>query len=264
MLDILILIAVGVVAGTLAGLLGIGGGIIIVPVLALVFDNQGIHASVLMHVSIGTSLATIAVTSVSSIRAHQQHQAIQWTVFKRITPGILLGGLSGAVLAKFIPGYELRLIFGIFMLIVAAQMILGNASKPHRQLPRTPGMIFTGTLIGTMSSLLGVGGGSMSVPFLTWCNMSIRHAVATSAAIGLPIAVAGVTGFIITGWGVEHRPVMSLGFVNIPAFLSIVVASFLFAPLGAKITHQISPQRLKKFFGYFLLILSVKILNGAV
>lgn len=259
-MEVLILIGVGAVAGTLAGLLGIGGGIIIVPVLALVFDHQGISADVLMHVSIGTSLATIVITSLSSIRTHQQHQAIHWPVFRRITPGILLGGLLGAALAKVIPGNELRLIFGFFMLFVAAQMIFGNTTQPHRQLPGTVGMLTTGTLIGTLSSLMGVGGGSMSVPILTWCNLTIRHAVATSSAIGLPIAIAGVSGFIITGWGVDHRPVWSLGFVNIPAFFSIVVASTLFAPVGARLTHRISPQRLRLFFGYFLLILSAKIL----
>ena len=259
-MEILILIAVGAVAGTLAGLLGIGGGIIIVPVLALVFDHQGVHTDVLMHVSIGTSLATIAITSISSIRTHHHHQAIDWSVFRRITPGILVGGLLGSVVAKFISGADLRLIFGLFMLLVAAQMIFGNASKPQRKLPGTAGMLISGTLIGSIASLMGVGGGSMSVPFLTWCNMAIRQAVATSAAIGLPIAIAGVSGFIMTGWGVEHRPVWSLGFVNIPAFLSIIAASMFFAPYGARITHRIAPAKLKLFFGYFLLILSIKIL----
>jgi len=252
----------GAVAGTLAGLLGIGGGIIIVPVLALVFKSQGIHSDVLMHVSIGTSLATIVVTSISSIRAHQKHRAILWPVFKKITPGIICGGLLGAMLAKMIAGDYLRIMFGLFMLMVAAQMIFGNTTSPHRQLPRVPGMIFFGALIGTISSLMGVGGGSMSVPFLTWCNITIRNAIATSAAIGLPIAIAGVAGFIITGWGVANRPQWSLGFVNFPAFFSIVVASTLFAPLGAKISHRISPHRLKLFFGYFLLLLSAKILYG--
>lgn len=259
-MEVLILIGVGILAGMLAGLLGIGGGIIIVPVLALVFDKQGIDTDVLMHIAIGTSLATIVITSISSIRTHHQHQAIHWPVFRRITPGILLGGFLGAAIAKFIPGNELRIIFGIFMLFVAAQMIFGSTTKPHRQLPKTTGMFITGTAIGTMASMTGVGGGSMSVPFLTWCNMATRNAVATSSAIGLPIALAGVTGFIITGWGVEHRPVWSVGFVNIPAFFSIVVASTLFAPVGARITHRISPQRLRLFFGYFLLILSIKIL----
>lgn len=259
-MDVLILFGMGAIAGTLAGLLGIGGGIIIVPVLALVFNAQGVSADVLMHVSIGTSLATIVITSLSSIRAHQQHQAIQWAVFRRITPGVLFGGLLGAFLAKFIAGDDLRVIFGVFMLFVAAQMIFGNTTKPHRQLPKTMGMFIAGTAIGTMSSLMGVGGGSMSVPFLTWCNMAIRNAVATSSAIGLPIAIAGVSGFILTGWGAEHRPIWSLGFVNIPAFFSIVVASTLFAQVGARLTHRISPRRLRLFFGFFLLALSVKIL----
>jgi len=252
----------GAIAGTLAGLLGIGGGIIIVPVLALVFSAQKLDPNVLMHVAIGTSLATIVITSLSSIRAHQQHKAIDWSVFRTITPGIIVGGLLGAGMAKLIAGEHLRILFGVFMLFVAAQMILGNATKPHRHLPKTSGMLVAGTAIGTMSSLMGVGGGSMSVPFLTWCNMNIRKAVATSAAIGLPISVAGVTGYIITGLGVAHRPVWSLGYVNLPAFFSIIVASTLFAPYGARITHRISPERLKKFFGYFLLILSVKILYG--
>lgn len=261
-MEVLILLGMGAIAGTLAGLLGIGGGIIIVPVLALVFKAQGVNPAVLMHVSIGTSLATIVITSLSSIRAHQKHQAILWPVFKRITPGILIGGLLGAALANIITGNHLRILFGIFMLVVAAQMIFGNTTKAHRQLPGTVGTLIAGTTIGTLSSLMGVGGGSMSVPFLTWCNISIRNAVATSAAIGLPIALAGVTGFIVTGWGISDRPVWSLGFVNLPAFFSIVVASTVFAPVGAKITHRISPQRLKLFFGYFLLILSVKILYG--
>ncbi|WP_232020208.1 sulfite exporter TauE/SafE family protein [Sulfuriflexus mobilis] len=259
-MDILILFSMGAIAGTLAGLLGIGGGIIIVPVLALVFSAQGVNVDVLMHVSIGTSLATIVITSISSIRAHQQHQAIQWAVFRRITPGVLFGALLGALLAKFISGDNLQVIFGVFMLFVAAQMIFGNTTEPHRQLPKTLGMFMAGTSIGTISSLMGVGGGSMSVPFLTWCNIAIRNAVATSSAIGLPIAIAGVSGFILTGWGVEHRPLWSLGFVNIPAFFSIVVASTLFAPVGARLTHRIPPRRLRLFFGFFLLILSVKFL----
>jgi uncharacterized membrane protein YfcA len=196
-LDVLILIGMGAIAGTLAGLLGIGGGIIIVPVLALVFTAQGVSPDVFMHVSIGTSLATIVITSLSSIRAHQRHNAIHWPVFRRITPGIIVGGLLGAGLAKLIPGEELRLIFGIFMLVVAAQMIFGNTAKPHRQLPKTAGMLVAGTAIGTMASLMGVGGGSMSVPFLTWCNMAIREAVATSAAIGLPVGESLIDLYIV-------------------------------------------------------------------
>ena len=259
-MELLILLSMGAVAGTLAGLLGIGGGIIIVPVLALVFQQQGVSIQVLMHVSIGTSLATIVVTSLSSIRAHQQHGAINWLVFKRITPGIIVGGFLGSVIADAIPGAELRVVFAIFMFMVATQMMIAGTPAPHRTLPHTPGMVGTGVVIGTIAALMGVGGGSMSVPFLTWCNMHIRQAVATSAAIGLPIALAGTAGFMITGWGSEARPPWSVGYINLPAFAGIVVASILFAPLGAKLAHTIPPKLLKRIFAVLLYVLGVRML----
>ena len=261
-MELLILLLMGAVAGTLAGLLGIGGGIIIVPVLALVFQQQGVSIDVLMHVSIGTSLATIVVTSLSSIRAHQKHGAIDWSVFKRITPGIIIGGFLGSVVADAIPGDELRLVFSIFMFMVATQMMIARTPAAHRTLPQTPGLVGAGVIIGTISALMGIGGGSMSVPFLTWCNIHIRQAVATSAAIGLPIALAGAAGFMITGWSSEGRPPWSVGYVNLPAFTGIVVASILFAPLGAKLAHTIPPTLLKRFFAVLLYVLGVRMLLG--
>ncbi len=259
-MDILILLASGAVAGMFAGLLGIGGGIIIVPVLAMVFTSQGVSIDVLMHVAIGTSLATIVITSLSSIRAHHKHKAIDWPVVRVIATGVFVGGLVGAVIAKLIPGEDLKFIFSIFMLLIAAQMYFGNEAKAHRTLPHKFGMLVAGTSIGSIASLMGVGGGSMSVPFLTWCNMNIRKAVATSSAIGFPIAVAGTIGFIVTGWSVADRPVMSFGYVNLPAFLSIVVASVLFAPIGAWIAHRISPVILKRIFAAFLVVLGTRML----
>lgn len=259
-MDIVFLLAMGALAGMFAGLFGIGGGIIIVPVLAMVFKTQGVSIDVLMHAAIGTSLATIVVTSLSSIRAHHLHQAIDWPVVRVIAVGVFTGGLLGSMIAKLIPGEDLKLIFSVFMFLIAAQMFFGNTAKPHRILPDKPGMFIAGTAIGIISSIMGVGGGSMSVPFLTWCNMSIRKAIATSSAIGFPIAVSGTLGFIITGWSVTDRPVMSLGYVNVPAFFSIVVASVLFAPLGAWIAHKISPVILKRIFAGFLLVLGVRML----
>lgn len=261
-MELLILLSMGAVAGTLAGLLGIGGGIIIVPVLALVFQQQGVSIDVLMHVSIGTSLATIVVTSLSSIRAHQKHGAIDWSVFKRITPGIIVGGFLGSVVADAIPGDGLRVVFSIFMFLVATQMMIARQPAAHRTLPQTPGIVGTGVVIGTISALMGIGGGSMSVPFLTWCNVHIRKAVATSAAIGLPIALAGAIGFMVTGWGGEGRPPWSVGYVNLPAFTGIVIASILFAPLGAKLAHTIPPMLLKRFFAVLLYVLGVRMLLG--
>jgi len=260
-MDILFLLASGAVAGMFAGLLGIGGGIIIVPVLAMVFTSQGVSIDVLMHVAIGTSLATIVITSLSSIRAHHKHQAIDWQVVRVITIGVFVGGLIGAAVAKIISGEDLKLIFSIFMFLIAAQMYFGNTTKAHRTLPAKPGMILAGVSIGTVASLMGVGGGSMTVPFFTWCNVSIRKAVATSSAIGFPIAVAGTIGFIISGWSVADRPVMSIGYVNLPAFISIVVASVLSAPLGAWIAHRISPVILKRIFAAFLVILGIRMLT---
>jgi len=257
-MDVLFLLAMGAVAGMFAGLLGIGGGIIIVPVLAMVFTSQGVSIDVLMHVAIGTSLATIVITSISSIRAHHKHQAINWPVVRVIAIGVFIGGLIGAIIAKIIPGKDLKLIFSIFMFLIAAQMYLGNRAKAHRTLPEKTGMIFAGISIGMIASLMGVGGGSMSVPFFTWCSMNIRKAVATSSAIGFPIAVSGTIGFIVTGWSVPGRPVMSFGYVNLPAFFSIVVASVLFAPLGAWVAHRISPVILKRIFAGFLLILGIR------
>lgn len=259
-MDVLILLASGAVAGMFAGLLGIGGGVIIVPVLAMVFTSQGVSIDVLMHVAIGTSLATIVITSLSSIRAHHKHKAIDWGVVRVITIGLFIGGLIGAVIAKLIPGEDLKLIFSIFMFLISAQMYFGNTTEAHRTLPNKPGMILAGTGIGTVASLMGVGGGSMSVPFFTWCNMSIRNAVATSSAVGFPIAVAGTIGFIFTGWSAVDRPVMSVGYVNLPALISIVVASVLSAPLGAWIAHRISPVILKRIFAGFLLILGVRMI----
>ena len=227
---------------------------------ALVFQHQGVAIDVLMHVSIGTSLATIVVTSLSSIRAHHKRGAIDWLIFKRITPGIILGGFLGSVLADAIPGEELRVLFALFMFLVATQMMIAGTPAPHRTLPRTPGMLTVGVVIGAIAALMGVGGGAMSVPFMTWCNVHIRQAVATSAAIGFPIALAGAFGFMITGWGSEALPPGSIGYVNLPAFAGIVVASILFAPLGAKLAHTIPPKLLKRIFAVLLYILGVRML----
>ncbi len=250
----------GALAGTLAGLLGIGGGIIIVPVLALVFSGQGVGAGAVMHVAIGTSLATIVATSLSSIRSHHRRGAVDWPAFRQLTPGILAGGVIGAVIADALSGDTLRLIFSIFMLAVAVQFAVGTSSKPHRRLPGTAGMLGSGALIGSVASLMGVGGGSMSVPFLTWCNMPVRRAVATSAAIGLPIALSGAASFIATGWDAPGRPPYSLGYVNGPAFLGIVVASTVFAPLGARLAHSIPEHVLRRVFAAFLAVLGVRLL----
>lgn len=190
-------IGLGVIAGFIAGLLGVGGGLIIVPVLIIIFQSNNFTHEVIVHMAIGTSLATIIFTSLSSIYAHHYtHKAIRWDIVKQLTPGIIIGALLGAVIADFISAKILQQFFGFFELFVAMQMALNI--KPHaiRTLPDKAGVITAGTSIGTISSIVGIGGGTLTVPFLVWCNVKIQQAVATSSACGLPIAVAGCVGFI--------------------------------------------------------------------
>ncbi len=252
----------GVFAGTLAGLLGVGGGLVMVPVLVFIFQGQAqlMGAAVIMHMALGTSLAIIMLTSLSSIRAHHQRGAVLWSVCGRLTPGIVLGALSGAVVADALPDAVLKPVFGIFELLVALQMWLGVRPSMQRSLPDWPGMSVAGWVIGTVSAIVGIGGGTLTVPFLTWCRIGIHNAVATSAACGLPIAVAGTLGFIATGWNETGLPAMSSGYVYWPAFAAVAVTSMLFAPLGARLAHALPADRLKKFFAIFLAILGVRML----
>ncbi len=257
--ELLLLLFTGAVAGILAGLLGIGGGIIIVPALVFVYKLQGVDQNIMMHSAIGTSLATIVFTSISSIRAHQSHKAILWPVFKQLTPGILLGAFIGAFMADALPSDTLKMMFAPFLIIIAIQMALGKQPKAYRQLPGNIGMFTSGSIVGAISSLFGIGGGSLNVPFMTWCNVSIQKAVATSAAVGLPIAIAGSIGFIWSGWGVPNRPEWSLGYINIIAMLSIVIMSALTAPLGAKLAHTLPSTQLKRAFAVVLVIIAIKL-----
>lgn len=250
----------GACTGIVAGLLGVGGGLIIVPALAWIFHLQGVNESVVMHLAIGTSLATIIITSMSSVRAHHRHGAVLWPVFWRLTPGIVVGALLGAAVADRLPTRALRLIFGVFELLVAAQMGFGAKPKPHRGLPDTEGMLAVGGVIGGVSAIVGIGGGSLTVPFMTWCNSGIRQAVATSAACGLPIALAGALGFVLTGWGHVDLPAWSAGYVYGPALLGISLISMLSAPLGAKWAHALPTDTLKKAFAGFLTVIGIKML----
>jgi hypothetical protein len=259
---LLLYLALGAFAGLMAGLLGVGGGLIIVPVLAGIFQHQQMSAAVIMHLAIGTSLATIVVTSVSSVRAHHQRGAVLWPVVWRLTPGIVIGAWLGAVVADALPSAVLSKIFAVFVLVVAAQMAFGAKPAPHRELPGAPGMLATGGVIGAVSAIVGIGGGSLTVPFLTWCNTAMRQAVATSAACGLPIALAGAIGFIVTGLNAAELPAWSLGYVYGPALVGVAFASMLSAPLGAKLAHTLPAEVLKKVFAVFLMLIGVKMLLG--
>jgi hypothetical protein len=259
---LLLYLALGGFAGVMAGLLGVGGGLIIVPVLAWIFRGQAMADTLVMHLAIGTSLATIVVTSISSVRAHHQRGAVLWPVVRRLTPGIIVGAWLGAAVADALPSAVLSKIFALFVLAVAAQMAFGAKPAPHRNLPGATGMAITGGIIGGLSAIVGIGGGSLTVPFLVWCNTAMRQAVATSAACGLPIALAGSIGFVATGLNAASLPAWSLGYVYGPALAGVAFASMLSAPLGAKLTHTLPTETLKKVFAVFLALVGTKMLLG--
>ncbi len=257
---LLIYLMTGAIAGVLAGLLGVGGGIIIVPALLWSFNHLNIATDHTMQIAVGTSLATIVITSLSSIVAHQKHGAILWKVVRYLTPGILVGAVIGAMIADYLPTHALQIVFAVFVLLVALQMILGGTTSPQRKLPGRLGIKATGGIIGSLSAIVGIGGGSLTVPFLVHCNIKMHHAVATSSACGFPIAIAGSIGFAIAGLNESGLPAWSSGYIYWPAFFGIAIASALFAPLGARLAHSLPVTILKHLFGVLLLLMGIKIL----
>jgi uncharacterized membrane protein YfcA len=255
-------VAIGAVAGVLAGLLGVGGGLVIVPTLVFAFRLQGFDDASVVHLAVGTSLATIVFTSISSVRAHHKRGAVMWPVVTRLAPGLIAGALLGAAIADQLPTPVLSRVFGVFELLVAAQMIRNLRPAPQRQLPGPPGMFAAGGVIGTVSAIIGIGGGTLTVPFLVWCNQDVRKAVATSSACGLPIALGGAVGFAIAGWNQATLPAWSAGFVYGPALLGVTLASVPFAPLGAWLAHALPTAQLKRIFALLLVALGVRMLLG--
>ncbi len=248
---------IGAFAGLLAGLLGVGGGLIIVPFLAWVFVQQGVEAQWVMHLAIGTSLATIIFTSISSILAHHRKAAVHWNLFWVLVPGIVVGSWLGAQFARLVDSGFLQYFFATFELLVAIQMGFGLLPDAQVQVANRGRHGAAGGVIGAVSAVVGIGGGTMTVPWLVWNRVAVHQAVGTSAAVGLPIALFGAAGFIWAGWGTTRLPEWSSGFVYWPSFLGIVVMSVLAAPLGAVLAHRLPAAQLKRFFALFLLLLSV-------
>lgn len=269
-MDIYILyyLAAGTLAGLLAGLFGIGGGMIIVPALIYIFKAQGIPEAALTHVGIGTSLATIIITSISSLRAHNSKDAVNWSVWKRMAPGLVMGSLIGAGVASVIHGNSLQATIGVGAFLVGLKMLFmknkaleeNNFSK----LPSPVGQTSLGGFIGIVSAIFGIGGGTLTVPILSYYGLKIQHAVGTSAACGLPIAAAGAIGFLVFGQLVdtsvkEALPNGVIGFVHMYAFICVSLASFFAAPIGAKLAHKLPAATLKKAFAVLLLIVGLKL-----
>ncbi len=255
-------LAVGAFVGFFAGLLGVGGGLVTVPALAMIFGAQQFPADHVLHLALGTSMAAILFTSVSSLREHHRHGAVMWPVVRDITPGILIGTALGTVLARQVSTRALAIFFAAFVLFVAAQMMFNLKPKPSRQLPGKLAVSGVGAGIGAISSLAAIGGGALTVPFLTWCNVKVHNAIGTSAAIGFPIALGGAVGYIVNGLSVAALPQWSLGFVYLPALAWLVASSMLTAPLGARTAHRLPVPTLKRVFAGVLVLLSAKMLWG--
>jgi uncharacterized membrane protein YfcA len=260
-MDALLIFALtGAAAGVLAGLFGVGGGLIMVPALAFLLPLQGVGPAVVMQVAIGTSLAVISATSISSMLAHQRRGGVLWPAFRLIAPGLALGAVGGALLAHVLSGTVLQRIVGVGAVLVAIQMFLDLQPRVARTLPGAAGLLGAGTVIGALSSLIGIGGGALTVPFLSWRGVPMRQAVGTAAACGVPIAWAGAAGFVFAGWSVPGRPDLSLGYVALGAFAGLAVASVLTAPLGARLAHRLPPRALKRAFALLLVVVGVTLL----
>lgn len=259
---IAVYLGVGVLAGILAGLLGIGGGLVIVPMLVMAFAWQGIPSEYSMHLALGTSMASIVFTSVSSFMAHHRRGAVQWIVVRRIVPGIILGTFLGSCIASRLSTFYLKIFFVVFLYYVSVQLLLDKKPKASRDFPGYAGMFGVGNLIGIVSSFVGIGGGTMSVPFMIWCNLAVHQAIGTSAAIGFWIAVAGTLGYVINGFYTEGLPTYSLGYAYLPALFGIVCASVLTAPLGVRLAHSLPVGRLKRLFAFLLMIVGTRMLVG--
>jgi len=261
---IIMYMAVGLIAGILAGLLGVGGGLVIVPMLIFCFVKQNINPDVIMHIALGTSLASIIFTSISSFLSHHKRGAVDWSIVKRITPGILFGTYVGTIVASKLSTGFLKAFFCIFLYSVATQMIVGKKPKASREIPGNAGIFGVGSIIGIASSLVGIGGGSLSVPFMLWCNVAAHRAIGTSAAIGFPIAIAGAFGYIINNLNAVNLPPYSLGYVYLPALIFIVIFSVFTAPMGAKLAHALPVDKLKRIFALFLYAVATKMAWGLI
>ncbi len=250
-----IFLALGAFVGFLAGLLGIGGGFTMVPVLVEVFHHEGFAVEHLLPMAIGTSAGTIVFTAFSSARAHHARGAVNWTVVRAMAPGLVLGSLIGPQFASALPAPIMAGLFGVFIWIGAYRMLRNRPPVASRQLPGAPGMFGMGALIGTIAGMVGTGGAFISVPFMTRCNVRLHEAVATSAALGMPIAVAATIGFALAGLHKPGLPPYSVGYVYLPALLAIIVTSTLFAPLGARLAHRWPVARLRHAFAAMLFVL---------
>ena len=252
-------LAIGAMVGFLAGLLGIGGGVVIVSSLALLYGHHGFAPQYTMHLAIGTSLAAIMAGAFSSFRAHGRRGAVDWAVVRAMSPGLLVGVLAGSLLARFMKVAFLKFFFLAFMALVVLQLLLDLRPRATRELPARGPLAAFSFFIGLCSGWFGGGAAAIGVPFLTWCNMSVHRAIGTVSALGFVAAAAGTVGYAAAGWDVPGLPPWSIGFVYLPAALGISITSALAAPLGVRAAHRLSPRMLRRVFALFLIGVGVKV-----
>ena len=259
------LILLGLCTGFLAGLLGIGGGMIMVPFLTIILSGRGVAPDLAVKMAIATSMATIIFTSISSVRAHHKRGAVRWDLVKGLAPGIVLGGMLASMgVFALLKGAWLALFFAAFVSFSATQMFLDKKPAPTRQVPGNAGLLSAGGVIGFLSGMVGAGGGFVSVPFMTWCNVAIHNAVATSAALGFPIALANVIGYAISGQGLQNLPAHSFGYLWLPGLGVIAACSVLTAPMGAQAAHKLPVKQLKRAFASILYLLAAYMLYKGI
>ena len=255
-----VLLGFGAIAGFLAGLLGVGGGLVIVPVVVGVLEAAGLGGNYVQHLAVGTSLAVMVFTSFASVREHHKRGAVSWDIVRGMAPAMVLGTFAGSLLAGFIPSNGLKWFFVVYAYAIGAQMFFGAKPPASRNMPGLVGKGAAGGVIGMVSSWVGIGGGSMSVPFMSWCNVPVHTAIATSAALGWPIAVSGALGYLSSGWGVAGLPWGSLGFIYLPAMAALMLMTVLCAPLGARAAHTLPVAKLKKAFAVLMVVMASEML----
>jgi uncharacterized membrane protein YfcA len=252
-------LALGALVGFCAGMLGIGGGAIMVPLLVMLFEAQGMPREHILHLAVGTSMATILFTSLSSVRSHAARGSLRWDIVKAVTPGIIAGGLAGSAIASRIPTFLFAVLFAVTVFVAATNLLLERKPRPSRELPGKLGLLAFGFAISAVSAFAAVGGAFLTLPFMLWCNVPMLQAIGTAAAIGFPIALAGSVGFAVTGWSVAGLPPSSFGFIYLPAAAGIAAASVLLAPLGVAVAHRMPTRWLRRIFALLLYAMALRL-----
>lgn len=257
---LLLLACVGASAGFLAGLFGIGGGTVIVPIMVWLLGYWGIGGEYVQHLAIGTSFAVMVFTTFSGALAQHRRGAIRWEIVRNMSPMMVLGGILGSMVARYIPAAHLQLVFTVFIYALSVQLLLGFSPKPRETMPGRAMMMGVGSGVGVLSSWVGIGGGTLSVPFLLYCRSTIHQATATSAGLAWPMSVSGAVGYLLAGWSVEGLPAGSIGFWYAPAAAILAMGTVLFAPIGVRVAHRLPAPVLKKAVGWLMFFIATQML----